>query len=119
MRISSPSKDPAAARATMWLAIHEAAATVGAIAGLDRSQVGTQIDRGLVVCLGSDLSARLSEDLQDLADILQRGISALLTAHTSGGAPQAAARALWLEFVEARDALLSSRDQSGDTATRA
>ena len=80
--------------------------TVGAIAHIDSAQLRCVMDLGMERSpLGRDDAVELA--LQDLADLMQRGIAALLTAHTSGGAPQAAALALWREFVEARDRLVA------------
>jgi hypothetical protein len=116
MGIDPPSDDPTVVTAT-WLAIHEAAATVGTIAGVDRLLVAREIRRGLAIgpksgCDGND------EDVQDLADVMQRGISALLTAHTCGGSPHAAAGALWREFLATRDAMLAPRFESTMTRLR-
>lgn len=90
---------------TAWSAIHEAATTVGVIARIDMAHLSLLIDRGLQVTIGPCADAALRDDMQDLADVLQRGIAALLYAHTSGGSPDAAARALWADFLAARDAI--------------
>ena len=52
--------------------------------------------------------------MRDLAEIMQRGISALLAAHTGGGEPTSAARALWDEFLVARDAIVLRVPDEGD-----
>jgi len=108
MGINSPSDDPRVTLARTWSAIHEAAATVGAIADLDRARVAAELERGLLA--GPAVVARADgQAVQDLAQIIGAGIAALLTAHTSGGSPQAAAAALWREFIRARDDLLPVR----------
>jgi hypothetical protein len=106
MGINAPFPSSTAAHAATWAAIHEAAATVGAIAGLDQERIAAEIARGL----DSDLATggELDSSVQDLAEILRRGISALLTAHVSGGAPHAAAQALWREFLIARESVTGS-----------
>jgi len=103
----SPPEDPMVTLARTWSAIHEAAATIGAIADLDRACVAAELERGLLAGAAVVVKAS-SEAVQDLAEIMGAGIAALLTAHTSGGSPRAAAAALWCEFVQARDALLPS-----------
>lgn len=104
MGIETPSQSPAMALASTWSAIHEAAATVGMIADVEPGLLNTLIDQGLRTPFGRHAEAT-RHDIQDLADIMQRGIAALLAAHTSGGAPQAAAQALWAEFLAGRDAI--------------
>jgi hypothetical protein len=118
MGINAPSDEPAIVLATTWSAIHEAAATVGAIAGMDPASIAGEIRRGLAACPRSRLIAAV-EDVHDLADIMRRGVSALLTAHTSGGSPQAAAGALWREFVATRDAMLTRDQGNADARQRA
>jgi hypothetical protein len=104
MGIETPSQSPAMALASTWSAIHEAAATVGMMADIEPCHLNTLIDRGLRTRFGRHGEAS-RHDVQDLADVMQRGIAALLAAHTSGGAPRAAAQALWAEFLAGRDAI--------------
>lgn len=104
MGIETPSEIPAMALASTWSAIHEAARAVGIIANVEPALLDTLIDEGLLARFGRHGDA-MRHDVQDLADIMQQGIVALLTAHTSGGAPQAAARALWALFLTERDAI--------------
>lgn len=92
------------ALASTWSAIHEAAATVGLFAQVEPGRLKTLVAKGLDTRFGRSAEA-IRLDVQDLADIMQRGIVALLAAHTSGGAPQPAARALWEEFLVERDAI--------------
>ena len=106
MGIRSPRPDPPDALVQKWSAMHEAAATVGAIAGVEREHVADALERGSSA-LSATSDPLLAQEVQDLAEVLQRGVSALLTAHISGGAPHAAAGTLWLEFVAARDTLLA------------
>ncbi len=107
MGIRSPRPDPPDALVQKWSAMHEAAATVGAIAGVEREHVADALERGSSALSRAAGDPLLAQEVQDLAEVLQRGVSALLTAHTSGGAPHAAAGTLWLEFVASRDALLA------------
>jgi hypothetical protein len=106
MGIETPSRIPAMALESTWSAIHEAAATVGMIAGIDHARVNHAVELGLRTRF-SRLGQSVRNDVNDLADIMQRGIAALLAAHTAGGAPQAAAQALWAEFLVARDTIIS------------
>jgi len=109
MGINSPSPRPLVAIAATWTAIHEAAATVGAIAGVEPQEIAGEVQSGLRAELPVD--AVLDQSMQDLAEIMRRGISALLTAHVSGGTPQAAALALWAEFLSARCMVLEISDR--------
>ena len=105
MRIESPPGDMPARLAGHWSAIHEAAATVAAISGIERRSILMELARGSA---GPSVVDRSDEQqVGDLAEVLQRGIAALLIAHTSGGMPQAAARALWKEFLTTRETLMA------------
>jgi hypothetical protein len=91
-----------------WVAVHEAARIVAEIAGLDPKQFAAALPCESL-SLGQGVPFANGQDVDDLAEILRRGIAALLTAHTSGGAPQAAALALWREFVIARDRIVAEQ----------
>jgi hypothetical protein len=48
-----------------------------------------------------------AQALDDLVAIMEPGLTALLVVHSRGDNAGAAARALWQEFVAARDALMA------------
>jgi hypothetical protein len=100
----------------VWQAIHEAASLIGSIAGIEEMAATAEVARGAV--WGATAEATGDPGIEDLADVLQRGIDALLTAHLEGGVPQAAATALWHEFIRARDNLLNTHIHGGATQAR-
>lgn len=92
-----------------WSALHDAAATVALLAGIE-AQAMTQKVRAFPVSLRDAPPATrdLAEDgIADIAAILEPGLSALIAAHARGASAQAAAAALWHEFLSARDALMA------------
>ena len=95
--------------AARWAAIHDAAAVVGALAGLaPQSMPGAA--RGFPATIAEAGSQRLAvarRGMADLSVILETGIRALLAIHGRGASPLAAAGALWMEFCAARDALIA------------
>lgn len=95
--------------AARWGAIHEAAAVVGALAGLAPAPIEGAA-QGFPVAIAQAGGQRLAVARQGMADlsvILETGIRALLSIHGRGASSQAAARALWAEFCAARDALVA------------
>jgi hypothetical protein len=108
MGIDSPPRPTMPALAETWKAVHDAAVTVGAMAGIDQARIIAEIERGLPFGAQHHASEALHSQCQDLADVLLRGITALLMAHVEGGSSQAAARSLWGEFIVARDALIDA-----------
>ena len=95
--------------AARWGAIHEAAAVVGALAGLAPEPVAgaAQAFPAAIARAGGQRLAVARQGMADLSVILETGIRALLSIHGRGASPQAAARALWAEFCAARDALVA------------
>jgi hypothetical protein len=92
-----------------WSALHDAAATVALLAGLE-AQAMTQEVRAFPLALpdAPPAARELAEQgVADIAAVMEPGLSALIAAHARGASPQAAAAALWEEFVSARDALMA------------
>ena len=54
-----------------------------------------------------ELRELVEESIADLAAVMEPGLSALIAAHARGASPQAAAGALWQEFLDARDAVIA------------
>lgn len=91
-----------------WSALHDAAATVALLAGLE-VQAMTQEARAFPVSLrDAPPAARelVENGVADIAAVMEPGLSALIAAHARGANPSAAAAALWEEFIGARDALM-------------
>jgi len=91
-----------------WQALHEAAGVVVALAGLAPPPV-TGAVRGFPAALaeaGGWRQVHAREGMADLSAILETGIRALLAVHARGVPAAAPARALWEEFLAARNALL-------------
>jgi hypothetical protein len=92
-----------------WSALHDAAETVALIAGIDGKAM-TQEVRTFPNTLRSaapELRELVEESIADLAAVMEPGLSALIAAHARGASPQAAAGALWQEFLDARDAVIA------------
>jgi len=102
-----------AALAARWLAIHEAAAVIGALAGLAPEGMAGPAQRfpAMITLAGGQRAALVRQGMADLTVILETGVRALLTIHGRGVSPLAAARSLWQEFSAARDALLALAPQ--------
>lgn len=91
-----------------WLGVHEAAGVVAALAGLPPPVLSSAV-RGFaeaVTAAGGWRQVHARDGIADLAAILETGIRALLAVHAQGTPAAAAARALWDEFVAARNAML-------------
>ena len=108
MEIDPTTRRAAPPLAQTWQAIHDAAATVGAIAGINQASIATELKRGFGFELPEGSPSAFGPSLEDLAEVLQHGIIALLAAHVHGGSPQIAARSLWREFIGTRDRLMES-----------
>lgn len=91
-----------------WAALHAAAQLVAGLAGEERAAAALAGDcpESLRLASGWRL-AQISQALADTAAILEGGIRALLVARERGAAVTPAARALWDEFIAAREALLA------------
>lgn len=102
-------KGSASALSMKWSALHDAAGIVATIAGLSAEVMTPQI-RNFPANIrdASDWRRELAEQgIADLSAVMEPGLTALLAAHARGAVPQAAAEALWREFLNARDALLT------------
>ncbi|EHJ61455.1 hypothetical protein [Novosphingobium pentaromativorans] len=91
-----------------WSALHDAGEAVAAIAGA-APEVSMEELRRFPQAIREAGGWRLlhaEHGIEDLTSIMEPGLCALLAAMARGANPQAAALALWNEFVEARNALL-------------
>ncbi len=98
-----------------WSGLHDAAETVAAIAGIDSPPMTPAVRNlpGMMRDAGGWRRQRAEQGIEDLAALMEPGLSALLTACAQGADPRPAARALWHEFVLARDALLALAPPTG------
>ena len=92
-----------------WSAIHDAAATVGKLAGVSDEERKPEVRNFPAAIRDAENWRReaAEQGIEDLSAILEAGLSALLAAHARGANPNAPALALWREFNAARDALLA------------
>jgi len=99
-----------------WAALHDAAAIVAALADMELPDADVAT-AGLVADLAEGPSWRrelFERSALDAVAALQPGIAGLGAMAARGIDPRPAARALWDEFVRARDALLllAAQDES-------
>ncbi|MFM2300630.1 MAG: hypothetical protein RLZZ84_366 [Pseudomonadota bacterium] len=92
-----------------WAVLHEAAAVVAQLAGLESEATLAEILHFPAVIreAGGWRRTLAEQGIEDLSAIMEPGLAALLTVHARGIDPAAAARSLWQEFAAARTALLS------------
>lgn len=97
-----------------WSALHDAADTIAGLAGLAREPMKPEIRNFPAVMrdAGGWRLELVEQGVTDISAMMVPGLAALLQAHARGVDPSAAARALWQEFVMARDALLAQRPPS-------
>ncbi|MBT0671430.1 hypothetical protein HT136_23955 [Novosphingobium profundi] len=91
-----------------WSALHDAAQAVASIAGTPCPALSQAIRAfpAHVRDASGPRRAMAEQGIEDLSAIMESGLSALLAALARGAHPQAAALALWNEFVRTRDGLL-------------
>lgn len=102
--------------ALQWAALREAASAVAALAGDEvRADAPPHLlfPRGLRHAVPRR-RAMIEQALGDLVAIMEPGVAALLAVHERGGQAGPAARALWQEFVAARQGLLALAPAEGD-----
>jgi hypothetical protein len=104
-----------AAMAIKWDALHDAAGTVAALAGVAMPDANDASGRFLaaVTHAGEARQRAAERGVADLFAVMQPGIAALLAITARGGNPQIAAQALWDEFALARTALLALAEPHG------
>jgi hypothetical protein len=98
-----------------WAALHEAAAVVCALAGEEPEKSTAEV-RNFPAMIRDAVGARrelAEKGVEDLAAVMEPGITALLAVNARGIDAAHAARALWREFVTARAAVLALAPPSG------
>jgi hypothetical protein len=94
--------------AEKWAALHDAATLVAALA--HGTGPSTAAANDFPAAIGATFGWRrvlVEQGIDDLAAVMEPGIAALLAVTARAGDPAAAAKALWQEFLTARDALLA------------
>ncbi|OJW73913.1 MAG: hypothetical protein BGO57_02075 [Sphingomonadales bacterium 63-6] len=92
-----------------WAALQDAATVVARLAGIETESLSPEITAfpETIRRAGAWRRELAEKGIDDLAAILEPGITALLAVNARGANTQAPALALWHEFVAARSALLS------------
>lgn len=92
-----------------WSALHDAAGSVAMIASAEAPKMTREIRNfpAAIRDAGEKRRKLAEQGIEDISAIMEPGLSALLAAHARGANPQAAAAALWGEFVRARDAVMA------------
>ncbi|MEO0031769.1 MAG: hypothetical protein RIS94_1527 [Pseudomonadota bacterium] len=92
-----------------WSALHDAAAVVCRLAGLAPEPRKPEVRNfpAIMRDTGGWRHDLAREGVDDLAAMMEPGLTALLAAHAQGVSPAPAAMALWQEFLAARAALLA------------
>lgn len=106
----------ASALSMKWSALHDAAATVALIASIKDPGMTPPI-RNLPTAIRdarAERRALAEQGIDDLSAMMEPGLTALLSAHARGADPRPAARALWAEFVAARDAIVALAPERGE-----
>lgn len=103
-----------------WTALQDAAAAVGALAGLAPERPGPHVRNfpALIRDAGGwrfDLAADL---ISDLTAMMRPGLAALLAVNARGQDATAAATTLWHEFHHARNAVLALVPEGGELGPR-
>lgn len=97
-----------------WSALHDAVSVVGMLAGIQPEDMRPNVRNFPAVMrdLGGWRADLAEQGIEDLAAIMEPGLSALLAAQARGVNPSSPALALWQEFYSARNALLALSPQS-------
>jgi hypothetical protein len=92
-----------------WAAIHDAASAVSGLAGLKQEFRSPEVRNfpGIMRDTGGWRLSVAEQGVDDLAAIMRPGLAALLALQSDGVPTNAAAMALWQEFVSARAALVA------------
>lgn len=101
------------ATAAKWAALQDAASVVATLAGISPEPLSSEIRAfpETIRHAGAWRRELAEKGIDDLAAILEPGITALLAVNARGGDTLAPAQALWHEFTEARSALLALAPQ--------
>jgi len=91
-----------------WSALHDAAAVVASLAGIEAPAMSAQ-QRNFPAAIrdvGGWRREQAETGIEDISAVMEPGLSALLAVQARGADAGAPAAALWEEFVRARDAVI-------------
>lgn len=110
----------ASATSMKWTALHDAAAVVANLAGLEEERPTPEIRNFPAVIRDAAPWRRETAEkgIDDIAAIMEPGIAALLAVNARGADARAPALALWKEFHAARAALLALAPPAGAMGPR-
>ena len=99
-----------------WAALAEASNVVAMLAGIEPERTSAQIRNFPALIRDMEVWRREAAEngIADLAAVMEPGIAALLAVNASGADPRAAAKALWQEYITARNALIALLPAGGD-----
>ena len=90
-----------------WDAVQGALVAIAAFAGMNRADLQPKLDDVSILLQAGVKDTQISQNLEDLAAVMERGLAALLAAHSGGVDIGVPARALWNEYEKAHAALLA------------
>ncbi len=110
----------ASALSLKWAALQDAANVVAELAGLEPERTTPEIRNFPALMREAEpwRRALAERGTEDMVAVMEPGVAALLGVNARGASPRPAALALWREFVEARDALLTLLPPSGALGPR-
>ena len=103
-----------------WIALQDAAAAVAALAGAQAEPSRPEIRNfpALIRDTGGWRHALAQTGVDDLAAVMEPGLTALLAVNARGNDASAPAMALWKEFLCARGAILALAPPAGTLGPR-
>lgn len=106
--------------ARQWAAVQEAASAIGVLAGLAPEKPSLKIRNfpALIREVGGWQLNLATDQVADMAAMLQPGLAALLAVNARGQDATAAALTLWREYHAAREAVLGLLPESGAMGPR-
>jgi len=111
----------ASATVMRWAALLDAGNALALLADTrDHAEAIPARDFAAAIALCTDSRRRLADNaVADLSAIMESGLSALLAGHQRGGNTRPAAKALWREYVSARNGVLDMVANAGEMHLRA
>lgn len=110
----------ASATSLKWTALHDAAAVVAQLAGLEEERPSPEIRNFPAVIRDATAWRKETAErgIDDLTAMMEPGIAALLAVNARGADSEAPALALWNEFHAARAAILALAPPAGSLGPR-
>lgn len=99
----------ASALGLKWQALHDVGATIAKIAKAESEPMTPEVRHfpAAIRDAGGWRRETAEQGIEDIAAMLEPGLTALLASAERGGNPEVPARVLWQEFIGARNALLT------------